>query len=103
MATVRLIAGDDDLARIFLEGLADPASLSPIEAFRFRFLLGAFTAPITQAYNEWRLGISDEREVLERFQQSRSIFSTPGYRWYWHDQRASYDSERREYFEAHFE
>ena len=100
-ATVRLIAGDDSVAQIFMNGLADPESLSPTELVRFRLLLSGFIAPLTAAYKEWKLGISDEHELLERLRQSSVVFSTPGGQWYWRDRRHSYDVEQREYFDAH--
>ena len=101
-ANVRLIAGDEDLARILLAGIADPESLSPTDALRFRFLLGLFIGPISQAYREWHLGIAEEAEVIERLQISQSILQTPGGKWYWRQQSADYDPELRQYLENYF-
>ncbi len=106
-ANVRLIAGDEDLARILLAGIADPESLGPADALRFRFLLGLFIGlfigPISQAYREWHLGIAEEAEVIDRLQISRSILQTPGGKWYWRQQSADYDPEFRQYLESYFE
>ena len=100
-ANVRLIAGDEGLVRILLAGIAEPESLSPTDALRFRFLLGLFIGPISQAYREWRLGIAEEKEVLERLRISRSVLQTPGGRWYWRQLSGDYDSDFRQYFESH--
>ena len=101
-ANVRLIADNEDLARILLAGIADPESLSPTDALRFRFLLGLFIGPISQAYREWHLGIAEEAEVIERLQISQSILQTPGGKWYWRQQSADYDPELRQYLENYF-
>ena len=99
--TVRLIASSEELTRIFAEGCADPESLNPLEQVRFRFLLSGFIGPLTAAYKEWQLGIADEAELLERLQQSRAVFASPGGQWYWRDRRENYDPAQREYFDSH--
>jgi len=85
-----------------LAGIAEPDSLSPTDSLRFRFLLGLFIGPISQAYREWQLGIAEEAEVIERLQISRSILQTPGGKWYWGQQSADYDPEFRQYLESYF-
>ena len=98
---LRLIAGDEGVADIYVRGMADPQSLTPGELMRFRFALSGFIAPLSQAYKDWRLGISSERELLERIEQSRAVFQTPGGQWYWQERRDLYEVQQREFFDDH--
>jgi hypothetical protein len=99
---VRLIAGNADVARILTSGLANPDALTPEELVRFRFLLSGYIAPLSQAYKDWRLGISSERELLERTEQTRALFRTPGGRLYWQERREFYAADQRAFFDSHF-
>lgn len=100
-AMVRLIAGNEGVADIYVRGLQDPQSLTPAARMRFWFVLSLHIAPLSQAYKDWRLGISSERELLERIQQSRAVFQTPGGRSYWQERRDSYEPHQREFFDEH--
>ena len=102
LAFARLIVGDENVAKIYMQGLADPNSLTPEELVRFRFLLSGFMMQMVQAYKEWKLGVSDEQELLQRIEQSKDIFRAPGGQLYWQDHRESVDSRQREYFDSHF-
>ena len=101
MGTVRLIASSEEITRIFSQGCADPESLNPMEQVRFRYLLSGFIGPLSASYKEWQLGITDEAELLERLQQTRAIFASPGGQWYWRSRRENYERALREYFDTH--
>ena len=100
-AMVRMIAENESVADVFLRGLAAPESLTPGEHMRFRFMLSGFIAPLSQAYKDWRHGISSERELLERIEQTRAVFQTPGGRLYWQERRDSYEDQQRKFFDDH--
>jgi hypothetical protein len=102
LAFSRLIVGDENVARIYTQGLADPNSLTPEELVRFRFLISGFMMPLIQAYKEWKLGVSDEQELLQRIEPMKSVFLTPGGQLYWQGHRESTDHRQREYFDSHF-
>ena len=100
-AMVRLLAGSSDVADLYVRGMADPQSLTPQELMRFRFVLSGFIAPLSQAYKDWRLGISSERELHERIAQTRAVFQSPGGRLYWQERRDSYEADQRAFFDEH--
>ena len=102
LAFSRLIVGDENVARIYTSGLADPNSLTPEELVRFRFLISGFMMPLIQAYKEWKLGVSDEQELLQRIEQMKIVLLTPGGQLYWQGHRETADHRQREYFDSHF-
>jgi hypothetical protein len=91
--TMQLIASDEDVARIFMSGLAHPESLSTADGLRFRFLLADLFAPVESAWREYTMGAGEYSDVSAQLRYSREIFRTPGARFWLEQNKELYDEE----------
>ena len=91
--TMQLIAGDEDVARLFLDGLLHPESLSSIDGLRFRFLLADLLAPIESAWREYTMGAGDYSDISAQLRYSGEIFRTPGALFWLEQNKELYDEE----------
>jgi hypothetical protein len=76
--TVRLLAQDSDLTRVFLDGLSNSGSLNREDAFRFRMVLNDFVAGIEAAWKENEMGVGNRGELDALIRYNRSLLNTPG-------------------------
>lgn len=97
-AAGRLIAGSDDTAEMFLQGLVDPESLSATQKVRFQFLIAevAFGVLETQE-REWRMGTTDREDLDVTWRHVAPLVSSPGGQWFWKAHGREYAAEFREY------
>jgi len=100
-AAGRLIAGSDETAEMFLQGLADPKSLSATQKVRFQFLIAEVVfGPLETAEREWRMGTTDSEELDAACSHVAPLLSSPGGRWFWELHRQEYAAELREYIDS---
>ena len=97
---VRQIAGEPELAQLFMRGLAKPDALDPEQAFRFRLLMSQFFFSQLTAWKEVRLGTMTERQLAENLERNRALQETRGGRAWWHENSKLFPQEFRDYFEA---
>ncbi len=98
--TIRRIADDPDLTKLFMLGLANPESLSPEEGFRFRLYLSHFFSGHETVWKEVRSGTMPQEELDEQFNRSRNFFETAGGEMWWRKNSGGFSAGFREYFEA---
>lgn len=86
-----LIINDPAIAKLWLDGLADPDALDPADSFRHTMLLSEFFWATFHNFDRRRNGVkrahSWQPAGLER------IVSSPGGRKYWKQVRSSFDPE----------
>jgi hypothetical protein len=96
--TVRQIASDSELSRIYMVGLATPEKLDPAQAFRFRLSISMFFSAMETAWEEYRLGTISESEARNQFGRTRAFFVSPGGKAWWRENSEMFPPEFREYF-----
>jgi hypothetical protein len=96
-ATVRQIAGDPELADVFLRGLADTDSLTPIEAFRFQLVLSYFYGSLETVWKETGLGTITREEATDLLHLRKRWFLTPGGRAWWDQNGDMFSVEFRQF------
>jgi hypothetical protein len=99
-AAVRLIAGSDETAEMFLQGLADPESLNATQKVRFQFLIaGVVLMPLETLEREWRMGTTDREDLDAAWRHVAPLLSSPGGQWFWKIHRQEYAAEFRKYID----
>lgn len=91
--TVRLLAQDSDLSRVFLDGLSNPGSLNREDAFRFRMLLSDFVAGIEAAWKENEMGAGNRSELDALIRYNLMLLNTPGGELFLEENSSVYDQE----------
>jgi hypothetical protein len=100
-ASLRLIAGSDETAEMFSQGLADPKSLSATQKVRFQFLITEVVfGPLETAEREWRMGTTDREDLDASCSHLAPLLSSPGGQWFWERHREEYAAEFRKYIDS---
>lgn len=89
--TVRLLAQDADLTRVFLDGLSNSAALNREDTFRFKMVLSDFIAGIEAAWKESEMGAGSEGELEALIRYNRRLLNTPGGELWLEENAAVYD------------
>ena len=97
---IRRIAGDRELAQLFMLGLGKPDALNPEQAFRFRLCLSPFFSTIDTAWKEVRLRTMSEEELSDIFHFRLQFFQTRGGKAWWQENSGIFSEEFRKYFES---
>jgi hypothetical protein len=98
--TIRKIAGDPDVAGMFMKGLVEPEALKPEDSFRFTLLMSHFFSLQDTSWKEVRLGTMSEQELKESIGRSRPFLESRGGVWWWGGNSKVYPKDFREFFEA---
>jgi hypothetical protein len=97
-AAGRLIAGSDDTAEVFLQGLANPELLSATQKVRFQFLISEVAFGILETQErEWRIGTTDRKDLDVTCRHVAPLLTSPGGQWFWKIHRQEYAAEFQEY------
>jgi hypothetical protein len=91
------IAENEELARIFNEGLIDFSKLNSTDRTRFAMLFAAFLSPLAVAFDETRIGVGS---VTRQSGGVALLLRTPGGRQWWQAFRDRYDHDFRRYVET---
>ena len=97
--TVRVIASDPDLTKVFLLGLSRPESLSREDSFRVRLLMSHFFTLQDTGWKEVRLGTMTEQELAESVNRSRPWIESPGGIWWWQANASIFSDDFKKYIE----
>jgi hypothetical protein len=93
-----LVINDPAIAKLWLDGLADPNTLNPADRFRHTMLLSEFFWATFHNFDRRRSGVKRARAWQPAgFER---IIASPGGQKYWHQMRSSFDPEFRQAIDA---
>lgn len=90
------ITENDEVARIFNEGLVDFFNLNATDRMRFTMLLTLFVSPISVVRDEARIGVDIQSH---QFDGVVRLLCTPGGKQWWQATRNSFNQEFQQYIE----
>ena len=93
-------AGNNDLARIWLAGIADRQALDNEERWRFDSTLRAYLHVCETMYTQAILGAGDGGIVIAEESGMKSVFASAGVRTWWAENPFGFSSEFRRYVEG---
>ncbi len=93
-------AGNADVTRIFLSGMADRNALTPEERWRFDALCRAYLHVCETMYIQAGLGVGDKSILLAEEEGIRTMFAAPGVRAWWAENPYGFCAEFRGYVAA---
>ena len=96
----RPLASDHSLADIFLRGLDDLSSLSPVETVRFFAFWQNTVFTLQNWFYQWREGALDEAFWTSFSHILTDIHTSPGYRSFWEQRKYLFTTEFTNYCET---
>jgi hypothetical protein len=87
------LAGDSELANIYMRGLENPSSLTEEELFRFRLFMGIGVSNGQLSFESEKRGVSAQWAGVQN--TVLRMLATPGGSWFWKEFRNDYPEEYR--------
>lgn len=87
------LAGDSELANIYMRGLENPSSLTEEELFRFRLFMGIGVSNGQLSFESEKRGVSAQWTGVQN--TVLRMLATPGGSWFWNEFRNDYPEEYR--------
>jgi hypothetical protein len=97
---ITCIAGDPDVAELFMLGLGRPDALDPQQAFRFRLFMSHFFSQLESAWKAVALRTLSAQELSESIDRCRPFLQSPGGRVWWSENSSIFPETFREYLES---
>ena len=97
---LRSIAENEDLAAIFVRGLASLEDLNPVERYRFDLALSQWLLNVEQTFADYEDGILPDSTLVVYKNTVPGFLNTPGGAAWWNERKVWFSHEFRETVES---